>query len=149
MEIKLYRTNSNKNSINKILSEVGTLNGRIIEPCDVLNPKIEINTPNVDFNYIKIDNQPFNRFYFINNTEITNATHIILNCSVDVLMSFKNDILGSQVIAERSTTSYNKYVPDNYDIVTAEKRLSFTRLPFRFSTDETSGKHYILTIGGK
>lgn len=147
MNITLYRTNNNPNDLNKNLILIEELSGKIVEPCAILNPVFKLNTRNFNFNYIFSND--FNRYYFVEKIDVLNGGHINVYCKVDVLMSHKTDILKSQVIAERSTSNYNKYVPDSYDITTAEKRYSFSRFPFSFDTSETSGNHYILTIGGK
>lgn len=150
MNLTLYDTKSNPLELNKNLTLIESVGGRITAPqCDVLNPIFEIDTRNADFNYLYCDDNKFKRYYFIDKIEVLRGGKMALHCKVDVLMTYRNDILNSEVIAQRSSTSYNKYVPDNYDFVTAKKRYSFSRLPFTFNTTETSGNHYILTIGGK
>ena len=147
MEIILYNTKSNINSLNKNITEIEKIQGRITEPSDILKPVFIISTREMNFNYLYCAN--FKRFYFVNKIEVLDGTRISVYCDVDVLMSHKQDILKSNVIAERSTSNFNKQIPDNYDVVTSEKRFSFSRLPFNFSTKESDGSHYILTIGGK
>lgn len=149
MNIILYNTNSNPLELNKILNQVGECTGQITNNCDVIKPIFELQTNNFNFNYIFCDDNKFKRYYFVNKIEVMRGNIIKVYCDVDVLQTYKNDVLNADIIAERSTSSYNKYIPDNLDFITAKKRLSFSRLPFSFNTEEINGNHYILTIGGK
>lgn len=148
MILTLYKNNSEFNRIEKSLTVVDTLQCEINADCSVTNPVFVITNKNLDFNYCHADGI-FNRYYYVENIEVLRGGKLALHCRVDVLKSFAQDIRQADVIAERSTSDYNRYIPDTaYDFTSAEKRFSYARLPFEFDTSETGAKHYIITIGG-
>lgn len=61
-------------------------------PCDILNPVFVLayNTSYLTANYLYCSD--FNRYYFINNVQVLTGNRIELPCSVDVLMSYNNQI---------------------------------------------------------
>lgn len=90
-----------------------TFNCAIKTPSSITNPIIEIGSTEKDFkpfyNYAYIEK--FNRYYYI-----TNITYDIgywtLILSVDVLGTYKNDILNSRQYVKRSSSQYNPYLID-------------------------------------
>ena len=149
MEIKLYSTKSNRRSLTKKLTHIATVSGTIKGTRELATPQFVINNRAIDFNYCVIQSEPFNDYYFLRDEPILDSGgHLILNLEKDLLMSHRNEILASPCIAERSTSNYNPYMPDGYDVTTSQKRFSFRKFPFEFDTSE-SGNHYIMTIGGK
>lgn len=149
MEIKLYTTKSNRRSLTKKLTHIATVSGTIKGANELHEPQFIINNRPIDFNYCVIESNPFNAYYFLKNEPtLDSGGHLILTLEKDLLMTHRNEILASFCIAERSTTNFNNYIPDNYNVTTSQKRFSFAKFPFTFDTSE-EGKHYVLTIGGK
>ena len=110
MDIILCKNNSEPNKINKILSDQYTLSGTLKEQTSITSPAIMIESGNpVGFNYAYIPD--FNRYYFI--SDIINVSNNLwrINLKVDVLESFKNDILSSSVIlSDSEVTGSDKYM---------------------------------------
>lgn len=107
MELKLYITNDDENVINKTINneKIIPINLKVSE--DILQPNIILSNDNFDkqYNYAYIDF--FKRYYFIRNIEHINATHVKISLDVDVLESYKNDILNADsVITKKGTQSY-------------------------------------------
>lgn len=101
MDIILCKNNSEPNKINKILSDQYTLSGTLKEQTSITSPIIMIESGNpVGFNYAYIPD--FNRYYFI--SDIVNVSNNLwrINLKVDVLESFKSDILSSSAILSDS-----------------------------------------------
>lgn len=116
--ITLYQNSSEQNRLDKTdyLKSTGTLNGTFREPTSVTSPSITIEMEGVPtFNYIHIPN--FNRYYYV--TEITNIRKNIwqIDCTVDVLMSYKDAIVKCPARVERNQYEYNVNIPDNRRIV--------------------------------
>lgn len=131
MDLILYRLSGEENFVDKDnswnissrtshLTELITLDGDIRTDCNIQNPRILINSfaplnfPEV--NYAKIPD--FNRYYFVRTiTAAPEQGHGMywLDLHVDVLMSFKSDLLHVGGIVERSETYQTvdeKYLPD-------------------------------------
>jgi hypothetical protein len=112
MSITLYRNSSPRNKINKTLTAVATLNGTLRDSCDVMSPSVQVEYSRTDFNYVKISE--FNdRYYFVDSIEVIRNNVIRINCRVDVLESFKNDILSCDCIVAKNANRFNLYINDN------------------------------------
>lgn len=111
MEIILYQNNSEKNKIGKSLAEIATLNGNLKEETSITSPSIliEYDTP-TGFNYCYV--KEFNRYYYVNDVIVERANLMRLRLAVDVLESFKDDILKQNVIIQTNETNNSKYLPD-------------------------------------
>ena len=102
MDITLYQTVSERERINKVLGSYIAMTGTLRGESSVINPSflIEYSNPS-DYNYCYIPS--FGRYYFI--TNITSVRNNIwrIDCSVDVLMSFRNEILNLEVIVSQDS----------------------------------------------
>lgn len=97
MDIILYKTDSERERINKTLSEGITLTGSLRGESSVIKPSILIESTNIsDYNYCYI--AEFGRYYYINNIISVRNSLWRIECSVDVLMSFQTQILNLDVI---------------------------------------------------
>lgn len=109
----LYQNLSEKNKINKDIQFPLTITGTLKNDCSIINPVILASiTANAasSYNYIYIES--FNRYYYINDAISIRNGITELHCSVDVLMSFKTEILNNSAIIERSETEWNLYLND-------------------------------------
>ena len=147
MVITLYRNNSERNCVNKTLTNARILNGTLRHETSIKNPVITIagneNTP--FFNYAFIDE--FNRYYFI--TDIKSIRNGIWEISLlcDVLMSFKNDILNSHAIIDHTTEhDISKYLSS--DIWTTLVKDKTDIINFSGSSLLDSGEYILITAGG-
>ena len=149
MNVTLYNNKSSNNTVNKILTSIGsTLTIDANRPIDVMNPEIVIayNVSFIGANYMYIPD--FGRYYYINNIEIENGNIMIISGHVDVLKSFWNSFKGSRCIAERSSSNYNDYLPDDMVQILGSYRTEVRRLSGEFTPTATGTNHYVITIGG-
>ena len=110
MNLSLYINNSEKNKLEKSLSDEFSMSGNLRNESSVVNPRIIVQTDNPSkYNYAYIPE--FNRYYFI--TDMTSVRTNIweLSMHVDVLMSFKESIKGTQIIlSDTETTGQTNYI---------------------------------------
>ena len=106
------------NVINKTLSSQLELDCTLRDSCNILDPSIFIRKTNADggsaipsYNYAYIPE--FNRYYFI--TDITSVNNQLwrIDMHVDVLMSYKDNILAQEVYVLRNENEYNEFLPDS------------------------------------
>lgn len=112
MDIILYNNTDDNRKMNKSLTAIKTISVRLKDDADIMHPIIELDGANLPLtaNYCYIAD--FKRYYYINQRGIKIGRVLTLTLSVDVLMSFKDNINDSVVIARRSGTNYNKMLPD-------------------------------------
>lgn len=142
MEFKLYNTTSPHNSLGKNLTDEMSLNGTLKDYNSISSPILTFNfnsLPHYNYCYIPI----FKRYYFITDITIKRMGVIELSLTVDVLESFKDDILNSRGVITKSK-DFNPYVNDDYE---SEVRQEITI--YKSNRDLTMGNSLVLvTIGG-
>ena len=111
MNIVLYYNKSERNKMDKTIEEVIVLEGNFRDSVSILRPRIIIELDDfIDFNYIYIED--LHRYYFVNNVVCVRNNIYLIECSVDVLMSYKEDILKQIAFVNRSHSTHNKYIKD-------------------------------------
>lgn len=97
MKLTLYRTEDEDNVLGKTLEVVQEYDITLKDPTNILSPVLRIrdNRANLDqlANYAYLEE--FNRYYFITSMATTGKEMWSLYLSVDVLESFKEDLLDS------------------------------------------------------
>lgn len=125
MELNFYKQSATPNRINKsgYLSEVGTVNGVIIKETEnSLTPDFIMMTSDVVLNSNYFFCSATSRYYFITSHDFLSGGRIVLHSRVDVLMTFRNEILSSTAWVEVSKDTSD--TDDNYDMLHND-------LPFR------------------
>lgn len=119
-DIKLQRNYSASNVVNKELEDVVTITGNWREPTSVIDPVVLVHHPdgvdvsdfmaNINYAYIEVAH----RWYYVTNI-IAQTNHLWeLHCHVDVLMTYKADILEQQCIVSRQANVYNLDLDDGW-----------------------------------
>ena len=155
--LELYRCPSDERMVSKTLNDKFTFN-RITFKNDtsIMNPvfivgAIKDNTEPMDtvgwwrkFNYCYCPN--LERYYFITDITFTRQGLVELNCSVDPLMSFKEDILASTQLITRQENKIQKYIPDQSLPIHSQVKTQITQFGSDIGGDtqtlllETTGK---------
>lgn len=118
MVIQFLHNKSEYNTINKNTELVVEKTITLKNDCDLVNPYVVLKLDDVLFlsNYAYIPK--FKRYYFITGIEILSKTLVAVSMHVDVLESFKSDILtGTVHITESSNT--DSYYPKELDSLTS------------------------------
>lgn len=138
MEIILYKVLDEVNKLNKTLQNGITINGNFRSEIDNIDIIVEIETNNLDFNYISIPT--LNKYYFVRNINHVNSkiTRLILHC--DVLMSYKTDILNSKGLIIKGG-DINPY----YSSIENDSRQIIRRVTFPYTFNNT-GNYVLVTI---
>lgn len=153
MVAKIYKTKSAPNVVNKTLSEVVTFEEVIFkEDTSLLNPTIIINgVSNASSytiedigtsNYFSIPK--VNRYYFITDITMMSGGRVAITGKVDVLMSFKSDILGSTQLIVRQEKKTNNYLIDTDIPLSSKKQV----IEHEFGDSISDSGYYILAVNG-
>lgn len=117
--IKLFKFSKKLNSTKK--PDLTQITGDeypcvFLNPQSIMNPVLYIEdtagkgTAMLEYNYAYIPT--LSRYYFISNTVLTDNVRYTYYLQVDVLASFKDDIINSRQYVLRSTNHYNDYLID-------------------------------------
>lgn len=150
MKITFYKNISSDNTINKSLSLVHDVIECVVkQPISIINPivTIEYNSDiNKNCNYVYIED--FNRYYYVTDMQPLTGSRLQIELKVDVLMSFKTQILSLPCIVDKqqSIVSSNKYKDDG-SFVTLNK--SYDTI-YNFSGGfNNAGTFVLICAGGK
>ena len=144
--IVFYVNDSEPNKLNKSLREVITVTGSLRENASVINPDIMVYstiTNIVGSNYVYIAD--FGRYYYITDIVSITNTLVRVKLKVDVLMSFKNDILSNRGIIQKSENNWNLYLNDGSLRTYQYKNVETKKFPNGFPT----GTDLVMAIAGK
>ena len=144
MQIKFYYNSSEKNKINKLLSRELTMDGNLRDECSVINPTILVEHSNLsNYNYVYIPE--FKRYYFITEMTIVRNNLWRISLKVDVLESFKSDILNlSCIVDKQQYENYGNNIDDGSYINKADSFVEIANYPNGFNS---SGEFILITAG--
>ena len=112
-DIVLQYNESEKNRIDKTLTDIATVSGTLRSETSIIDPVIIVEGDLTDYtrcNYVTIE--AFGRSYFVTNIRSVSNDLIEISCHVDVLSSFKTGILSNRAIISRSESEWNLYLND-------------------------------------
>lgn len=153
MVAKIFKTNSAPNVVNKVLTEVVAFDEVIFkEETSLLNPTIIINgvsnssSYNIEdigtSNYFSIPK--VNRYYFITDITMMRGGRVAITGKVDVLMSFKTDIIGSTQLIVRQEKKTNNFLIDTDIPLSSKKQV----IEHEFGDSIVDSGYYILAVNG-
>lgn len=145
MTIKLYHNDSDKRTVNKTLTNEGALTGAvIIDDTTILQPRLRVRDNGiimVQYNYCYIAD--FKRYYYITNITVSNG-YILIDCKVDVLMSYANEIKACTGVIARQENVWSGYLDDNENYTNQYNNVSLKAFNNPFSKTLS----YILLVSG-
>ncbi len=113
MTINLFNNSSQANVINKDISQLMSLQGNLKYSSSLLKPVVTIESQSViTANYAQI--VEFNRYYYINDIISEHNNIWTISMSVDVLMSFADEIKAQTAIVARQSGRFNMYLDDGW-----------------------------------
>lgn len=112
MIVYLYNTEDDNNVLEKNLTDEKVYNNiRLKTPVDIIRPSLIIESDEfLLYNYAYIPE--FKRYYFIENITNQSNKRYLLDLKVDVLMSFKDDILNAKGLILEDKNG-NKFIDRN------------------------------------
>lgn len=140
--LKLYKNSSENNDVSKTLTDEHRVTGYSRVVVDMLNPVIELAGIEVNsYNYCYV--QELNRYYYIENINISPNGVYRLSMRIDVLMTYRDDIMASHGLITKNR-EYNPYTGD----VDVESRYTLEKHEFENGFDFTNGDFVLVTMRG-
>lgn len=144
MNITLQVNNSDFHVINKNITDVSSLSGYLRESSSIINPVVMIEVPAGSIagcNYMTISE--FGRSYYITDIESVRANLTRVTAHVDVLYTYRNQILNATGIIKRQQNLWNLYLDDGVFKVYNNPQILTKAFPSGFST-----MSFILAVAG-
>lgn len=144
MNIKLYNTTSPRNKLSKSLNLVADVTGE---------SNINVGEHNTQFilskgHFISVQGSNYlyctdtSKYYFIENYEIQNQT-VIITCKIDVLMSYRTQILNNTCTISKNENISNAYLYDNGYQLLSYKNIVTKKFPVGLTNDSI----ILMTVG--
>lgn len=146
MKISFYKNLSEQNKVDKTLSFIKTYDKCSAKmPLSITNPTFTINDTlfNLNCNYIYVED--LNRYYFITNMTAVNNGIWEIECHIDVLHTYSQQIKQQQAIIERNGFECNTYLDDPLILTYQDPQIVTKEFPIEFNKQF---KYVLLTAGG-
>lgn len=156
MIAKFYNNKAPNNKVDKSLDITqvgGDTELTLYLPTSTSNPIFKVHNGAIGntVNYLKADNTLGNRYYFVNDV-VHDKGFKLIYCTVDPLMSYKDDILNSEQFVTRNEFKYNEYYVDEIRPLQNKRQIivkSFGGTLWDSGAGEPGNTTYILgVIGG-
>ena len=154
MRVTFFKNHSDNNVVCKHLEHLAYGDDNIVElkitkDCSFTKPILSLGSANFDFsncNYLYFDT--FNRYYYIEDIEISNNGMIYLHCRADVLMSFRPYLMNLYTTVERqeSTDKCNPYIEDTNVVARIDRQ--YVKKQIGSVGGNATGTHICLTVTG-
>lgn len=146
--IQLFNMTSAKNRIEKDKTQIGSdITGEFRNESSIINPDIVFRIDDVSTlkhcNYMYIEQ--FERYYFVNDIISLRNRMVEIKAHVDVLETYKAEILKNSAIIARNEKSFNMYISDNQLATSQDNYVVSYDFPSSF---EKSEENIILCVAG-
>ena len=139
--ITLYVNNSERNVMDKVLTNATAMTITIKEPVSTKLPVIVLNGDYSDFNYMLFNG----KYYYVYATLSPAGMTTISAEKVDGLMTYASVIRDHTAVISRNANVYNKYLPDKAFKTYAYKQTKTLEFPSGFNK---SLSWLLVTVGG-
>ena len=121
MKVKFFATDSPKNKLNKNIRPIAEKEVKWKSDTQITSPTIQLKYDEtlLSSNYCYIEE--FGRYYFINDIKLGMGNILEVSCSVDVLMSYADDIANISTIIDRQEYVYSPYFVDNQLLTSCDR----------------------------
>lgn len=150
MQISLFTCNAERNRVNKseFLTNRFVLDGSFRKSTSALNIEVDVQKTNLltyKYNYMYIDE--FKRWYFIDEIISVRTNLWTIHATVDVLMSFRDDIYVSPAIIDKveNESVANLYLDDGSFVMDSRKYNEIKEFP---SGLNENGQYILICAGG-
>lgn len=140
--VTFYNNSSDNNVLNKSISSTTSATVVFKEDVDLIEPVLILQNNS----YIQASNymQMLGRYYYITSIECMPGNLLKVKASVDVLMSYRDQIRANSAIITRNANNVNTYLPDSKMRITSYTTVNTIQASAGFSN---SLKYYLLAIG--
>lgn len=123
----VYSVTDSPRTVNKMLLAGITMS--VVQPItevDIVHPTLILDYSGHDLNFNYIEIQTFGRYYFIESKVVLSGNRVIVKCTVDVLMTYRNNIYGSiQTVVRNEEIGVNMEVDTKLDFYPEKENIFY------------------------
>lgn len=108
VNIKLYKFSKRENSTARPSGSGVSVSALLKLPTDIVNPSFQLSGVGTDYNYIEWDG----RYYYRNTARYETNTVVTYECSLDVLATYRSQIMSTSAFVAYSSSNYDVNIPD-------------------------------------
>ena len=142
MNIKLYIYKHPKNSFTRNYSTLETLTGSMRDSLNVVDPVFLVQGATKYDRANAVYCEELGRYYFITGKEWIRTGLLAISCHVDVLMTYRTDILNNAGIISRNSNLFNGYLPDN-----RQKLFAYDKIQIKAFPTNNTDTNVLITMG--
>lgn len=143
MKIKLCIYKHPKNSFVRSYSILETLTGSMRDSLNVVDPVFLVQTTTTQYDRANaVQCEELGRYYFITGKEWIRTGLLAISCHVDVLMTYRTDILNNAGIISRNSNLFNGYLPDN-----RQKLFAYDKIQIKAFPTNNTDTNVLITMG--
>ena len=149
MNVILYNNKSDKRQLVKNITEIKTISATAKGDINIISPTLIIHNFTTDFNYCYISD--FDRYYFVKSITLLTGQRIQIDLSVDVLMTYKEEIKNLTVNVLRYENIEPTFLTDSRIPLfsdTLQKVIEFPKNIFNLEIPSENSKNFLLTVAG-
>jgi hypothetical protein len=154
MNVELHSISDDRKKINKTLNRIADINANLKAPCSIMRPVLEFDKASVGTewyraNYAYIPS--FGRYYHIDSITAESDGLMSLELSVDVLFTYRKQLMITQFQVVRAQRFYDQYFIDTQIPLKVDKSIRQTDQDFLGSIPQDTGSNknnYVLTVAG-
>ena len=149
MNVILYNNKSDKRQLVKNITEIKTISATAKGEINIISPTLLLEYFSTDFNYCYISD--FNRYYFVKSITLLTGQRIQIDLSVDVLMTYKEEIKNLTVNVLRYENIKPTFLTDSRIPLfsdTLQKVIEFPKNIFNLENPSENSKNFLLTVAG-
>ena len=149
MTVTLFKNFSDKRNLNKNLTEIKTVSATAKGDINIISPTLIIQNFSTDFNYCYISD--FDRYYFVKSITLLTGQRVQIDLTVDVLMTYKEEIKNLTVNVLRYENIEPTYLADSRIPLfsdTVQKVIEFPGNIFNLENPGENSKNFLLTVAG-
>lgn len=148
ISVQLMQNSSPVEKIGKSLTAGGSYTCLLKENTSILDPVIILQTSDSihSLNYMYISD--FGRYYFIKDIKSLNNNRWEISAHIDVLETYKQQILANSAVIKRQQNTYNLYLDDPEFHAYNNEQIQTKKFTVPSGGGFTKSLHYIMTVNG-
>lgn len=141
MYVVFYKNKSPFNKVFKNLEKLIEYDGNIVDEFDEKNPTLRFTTAFIKGNYAQINDK---YYYILDVTSPANGLSVV-HFALDVLYTYRNYIMATTAVIERSTGGDDMINDNQYKILGVEKSRKYMTIDEGFGDTEDEGSYILAT----